>query len=210
METDLLLNDDENGEFNPSTISLVDLLLTVDSTTEGLTVKQLKKKKATRGNAMASMPRPTEMPEWMCCLLPCLDATHEILEYKRCIAQTALVKRAGRDWMTMEVSGLLVGDLIKVEAGEIVPADARVVSSQGLCVLDTTDVCGGGTYTVNEDEAGRENYEYSPNLAFAGYKCDSGEFTAIVVATGSRTMIGKLIKRHMWPLMRNNKDHVRI
>jgi magnesium-transporting ATPase (P-type) len=100
--------------------------------------------------------------------------------------------------MNMEVSGLLVGDLIKVNDGYSVPADVRIVRSIGLCTLDPSDITDGRTYTVNENEAGNV-YQYSPNMAFAGYRCEGGDFTGVVIATGLDTLVGRMIKKGMWP-----------
>ena len=161
--------------------------------------EQLKKKKEARGDEdTATIPKPTDVPEWMCCLLSCLDTSHEMQEYKRCIPQTAVVKRAGREWMHMEVSGLLVGDLVKVHDGYSVPADVRIIRSVGLCTLDPSDIIDARTYTVNENEAG-DIYQCSPNMAFAGYRCESGDLIGIVVATGLNTLVGRMIKKGVWP-----------
>lgn len=182
-----------------SRMTIVDLLLKIDSTTDGLNAKQLKAKKdARKQDETATIPQPTEMPEWMCCMLPCINSKYEMKEYQRCIPQHAMVKRAGREWMNMEVSGLLVGDLIKVNDGYSVPADVRIVRSIGLCTLDPSDITDGRTYTVNENEAGNV-YQYSPNMAFAGYRCEGGDFTGVVIATGLDTLVGRMIKKGMWP-----------
>ena len=181
-----------------SKVGLTDLLLSVNSTTEGLNAKQLKAKQDERGQDSATIPKPIEAPEWLCCILPCLDASHDMLEYKRCVNQQCVVKRAGRGWMNMDVSGLLVGDLVKVNDGYIVPADIRIINCVGKCTLDPSYVTGAGTYTANENESG-DVYQYSPNMAFAGYRCEGGDFSGIVVATGGDTLLGRMIKRGLWP-----------
>lgn len=196
-QTNPLLGDNEDVSL--SKMSMVDLLLKLDSTTDGLSIEQLKKKKEARGDEdTATIPKPTDIPEWMCCLLSCFDSSHETQEYKRCIPQTAVVKRAGREWMHMEVSGLLVGDLVKVHDGYSVPADVRIIRSVGLCTLDPSDIIDGRTYTVNENEAG-DVYQCSPNMAFAGYRCEGGDLIGIVVATGLNTLVGRMIKKGVWP-----------
>ncbi len=181
-------------------LQVSDLLVMLETTAEGLTQEQAKKKKKEyRGGRTGTIPKPTEMPEWLCCLLPCLDSTVEMKEYKRCLAQSAYVKRQNRNWVNMDVMGLLRGDLVQVKAGEIVPADIRVVTTKELCTLDPVDVSGGGTYTLNQNESSND-YQYSPNMAFAGYKCIDGEFQGIVVATGGDTLVAQLMRRALWPI----------
>ncbi len=193
--------DDAESEvlLKANTLSLSALLAKLDTTTEGLTSEQAKAKRKNRGGRNGTIPKPTDMPDWLCCLLPCLESTEEMKEYKRCITQTACVKRQNRNWVSMEVMGLLPGDLVKVQAGEIVPADIRVLSTKELCTLDPVDVSGGGTYTLNQDESSHD-YQYSPNMAFAGYKCIDGEFQGITVATGGDTLVARLMQRALWPI----------
>ena len=194
-----MTEDEETGLLSANLMTLDSLLEKIDSTLGGLSPDQAKKKKKNRGSKSATIPKPTEMPEWLCCLLPCLDNSMEMKEYKRCMAQSAYVKRQNREWVNMEVMGLLVGDLVQVKAGEIVPADMRVLAAKELCTLDPIDVSGGGTYTLNENESSND-YQYSPNMAFAGYKCVEGEFKGIVVATGAQTLIARLMRRNLWPI----------
>lgn len=197
------LLDDLTSHPSYSKMSMVELLLHTESTTDGLTELQLKAKQEERGQESATIPKPTELPEWMCCMVHCFDQTHDMMEYERCVSQHCVVKRSGREWMNMDVSGLLVGDLIKVNDGYSVPADVRIVRSIGRCTLDPSDVTGAGLYTINENEAGNV-YQYSPNMAFAGYRCEGGDFTGIVVATGENTLLGRMIKRGMWPITNKN------
>ena len=198
-------NEESDALLKPNALSLEALLSKLDTTAEGLTPEQAKMKKKNRGGRTGTIPKPTDMPDWLCCIFTCLDSTEEIKEYKRCITQTAYVKRQDRHWVNMDVMGLLPGDLVKVKAGEIVPADIRVLATKELCTLDPVDVSGSGTYTLNQDESSND-YQYSPNMAFAGYKCIEGEFQGIVVATGGETLVARLMQRALWPIKKDTES----
>jgi magnesium-transporting ATPase (P-type) len=43
------------------------------------------------------------------------------------------------------------------------------------------------------------NYEESPNMAFLGYLCVEGSCSGVVVATGEKTLIAKMIMKKEWP-----------
>lgn len=52
-----------------------------------------------------------------------------------------------------------------------------------------------------EGDPEKESEEYldSPNVAFLGYLCSSGECTGVVVDTGSATVLARLIDKRAWP-----------
>jgi Ca2+-transporting ATPase len=113
-------------------------------------------------------------------------------------ALRALAAPAARLWRgaaTTEVpaASLVPGDVVAVEAGDIVPADARVLAARGLRVDEST--LTGETGPADKDEqpvpagtglAGRSS------LLFAGTAVAAGEGRAIVVATGQATELGRL------------------
>lgn len=108
---------------------------------------------------------------------------------------TAPMARLIRRGRTAEVPAatLVPGDVLAVEAGDIVPADARVLSARGLRADESTltgeaEPAGKTEHPVPEQTelAGRSS------LLHAGTAVVAGEGTAIVVATGPRTELGRL------------------
>ena len=110
-------------------------------------------------------------------------------------AMTAPTARLQREGWTAEVpaASLVPGDVVAVEAGDIVPADARVLAARGLRADEST--LTGETEPVGKSEqpvpaptglAGRSG------LLHAGTAVVAGEGTAVVVATGPATELGKL------------------
>jgi Ca2+-transporting ATPase len=112
-------------------------------------------------------------------------------------ALTAPVARLRRDGRAAEVpaASLVPGDVIAAEAGDIVPADARVLEARGLRVDEST--LTGEAEPVGKSEqpvpaqtglAGRSS------LLHAGTAVVAGEGNAVVVATGAATELGRLGK----------------
>lgn len=87
-----------------------------------------------------------------------------------------------------------LGDLIILDAGDRVPADARVVEAEGLS-LDNSLLTGESLpVDRNEQECNlaEEAVFDSTNLIFAGTKVVMGSALAVVYAIGGNTEIGKL------------------
>jgi len=112
-------------------------------------------------------------------------------------AMTAPTARLQREGWTTEVpaASLAPGDVVAVEAGDIAPADARVLEARGLRADEST--LTGEAEPVGKSEqpvpagtglAGRSS------LLHAGTAVAAGEGTAVVVATGQATELGKLGK----------------
>jgi P-type Ca2+ transporter type 2C len=110
-------------------------------------------------------------------------------------AMTAPTARLRRGAGTVEVpaASLVPGDVLAVAAGDIVPADARVLAARGLRVDEST--LTGEVEPVGKSEqpvdsgtglAGRSS------LLHAGTAVAAGEGRAVVVATGAGTELGRL------------------
>ncbi|MGW1055372.1 magnesium-translocating P-type ATPase [Streptomyces sp. NPDC002521] len=88
------------------------------------------------------------------------------------------------------VAELVPGDVIKLGAGDLVPADVRLLRASGLTVHEA--VLTGESAPVAKDAAelsprdGATLFE-QPQLCFQGSSVVSGSATAVVVETGGRT-----------------------
>lgn len=105
----------------------------------------------------------------------------------------ALVMRDGE--MKQVDSTLLVpGDVIILEAGNLVPADARILSVMGLSIEEST--LTGETHPIEKTEnpLHREALPIAEqkNMAFSGTLVVSGHGRAIVTATGMDTELGHI------------------
>ena len=90
------------------------------------------------------------------------------------------------------IENIVPGDLILFSAGDIVPADARIVSCAYLsCVHTAADG------KISSEGKTAEILKYNPteipaNIVYAADVVDSGSASAVVVATGENTRIAKL------------------
>jgi P-type Mg2+ transporter len=91
---------------------------------------------------------------------------------------------------------LVVGDVVTLSAGDMVPADCRLLGARYLFVAQSAMT--GESLPVekfadrNKDAAGPLE---QPNLVFMGTNVVSGSATALVVATGNSTYFGTLANR---------------
>lgn len=107
-------------------------------------------------------------------------------------APGALVRRAGVP-VVVPLSALVVGDVLLVEAGTIVAADARVVEADGLAT-DESRLTGEpaavakGPEPVDADAPLAER----SSMLYAGTAVVAGTGEGVVVAVGDDTQIGRL------------------
>ncbi|MBO5286260.1 MAG: calcium-translocating P-type ATPase, PMCA-type [Clostridia bacterium] len=105
----------------------------------------------------------------------------------------AKVIRDGKEQI-IESSMLVVGDVIKLEAGDFVPADARLISSTALKAEESALT---GESVPSEKFHDQPVLEKAPlgdrtNMVFSGCSITYGTATAIVTATGMDTEMGKI------------------
>lgn len=102
---------------------------------------------------------------------------------------------AERGWVKREIpiEEIVVGDLIHLSAGDMIPADLRILTAKDLFIsqsaltgesepVEKTACSGGARDTLTDTE----------NLAFMGSNVVSGSATAVAVAVGNGTMLGNM------------------
>ncbi len=106
--------------------------------------------------------------------------------------------RVIRDSQTKQIpmKDIVPGDIISLEEGDKIPADARVLISYEFTV-DNSTLTGESepqsrTYEITAVSANTQIIECS-NMVFAGTTVTSGTATALVIATGSNTQFGKIV-----------------
>lgn len=128
---------------------------------------------------------------------------------KSMISTTATVlRRSHRDISTEQlevpIKEVVPGDIILLSAGDMVPADVRLIESRDLFISqavltgesipveksDTVNMHG----TVAADKPVSANPLDAENICFMGTNIVSGNAKAVVVATGSDTYFGSLAK----------------
>ena len=87
---------------------------------------------------------------------------------------------------------LVPGDVILLEAGDILPADCRLVETFGVRVNNAT-ITGESLPTSRDTEPCEEpELLHSRNVLLAGTSLVSGEAKALVFATGSHSAFGRI------------------
>lgn len=121
-------------------------------------------------------------------------------ELKALVTLTTLVERQGIGRKEIPISELVPGDIIYLAAGDIVPADVRIIKTKDLFVDQA--VLTGESEPVEKFDSDTEDKHYNKsknpldrnNLAFMGSNIVSGTATSVVVATGESTYFGALTK----------------
>ncbi len=112
---------------------------------------------------------------------------------KNMSAPHARVIRNGQETV-VDAATLVPGDIIRLEAGDFVPADARLLQSSSL---KSEESALTGESVPSEKDALAEVKENSPigdrtNMIFSGCSITYGTATAVVTATGMDTEMGKI------------------
>lgn len=128
-------------------------------------------------------------------------------EYKASVSSEALQKMvtntctAKRDDGTeheISISSLVPGDIVKLAAGDMIPADIRIIETKDLFVSQGT--LTGESEAIEKraeasggDSRGRSIVELE-NICFMGSNVVSGSATGIVVSTGNNTYLGTIAR----------------
>lgn len=110
-------------------------------------------------------------------------------------APKARVLRDGRE-QTVEASALVAGDVISLEAGDLAPADARLLSAASLRVEEAA-LTGEPAPAEKDAEALLPEGTLlgdRKNMVFSGCTVSYGRCTALVTATGMETELGKIAR----------------
>ena len=121
---------------------------------------------------------------------------------KNMSALHARVIRDGKEKI-IDAAQLVPGDIIRLEAGDYIPADARLLKSNGL---KSEESALTGESVPSEKDAQASVDEKAPlgdrsNMVFSGCSVTYGTATAVVTATGMDTEMGKIAN-----LLDNEKD----
>ena len=89
---------------------------------------------------------------------------------------------------------LVPGDIVSLEAGDHIPADCRLIEAYALTIQEAA--LTGESSAVEKDAHGRVAGSASladrTNMAYFGTSVTTGKGSAVVVATGSATELGKI------------------
>ena len=124
------------------------------------------------------------------------QAQHAVEEIRKEVATTAAVMRDGRE-QEMPVAELVPGDIIRLNAGDLVPADARLLEVKDLQVRESalTGESLPVEKTARDLPAGKHTVADASNCVFMGTAVQTGIGTAVIVCTGRNTALGEIAQR---------------
>ena len=104
----------------------------------------------------------------------------EVLKNK--LAKKSLVLRDG-EFKEIDSKNLVVGDIIKIKIGDIIPADVKLIGGGEFLVIDQSALTGE-SLPVNKKPS---------DVAYSNSIIKQGEMIAVVIATGLNTYFGKTV-----------------
>src|SRR5271166_2786216 len=117
-----------------------------------------------------------------------------IEQLRKQVAPTATVLRGG-EWKELPRREVVPGDIVRLSAGDLVPADARLLMARDLYVLQAS-LTGESMPAEKEATGGPISTRADArNMVFQGTSIVSGTATAEVVQTGARTAFGDIVTR---------------
>lgn len=103
------------------------------------------------------------------------------------------VLRDGKE-VEIPITKVVIGDVVIVRSGDIIPADCRVLSVKDFFINESS--LTGESYPIRKNELPLETTDNTlgsyTNLLFCGSHVISGSATAVVIKTGKETQIGKI------------------
>lgn len=116
---------------------------------------------------------------------------------KSMVKTTATVLRPSEEKQEIDIKNLVPGDVIQLSAGDMIPADVRILQSKDLFVSQA--MLTGESIPVEKTAAENKKATKQPvleldNTCFMGTNVVSGSAQAVIVNTGNNTYFGSLSK----------------
>jgi Mg2+-importing ATPase len=112
---------------------------------------------------------------------------------KAMIKVTATVVRSGKK-EDIPLDRLVPGDVVNLSAGDMIPADVRLVAAKDLFISQATltgESLPVEKFAARESRVGVSPLEFA-NTCFLGTSIESGAATAVVLTTGTQTYFGSM------------------
>ncbi len=120
-------------------------------------------------------------------------AQNAVEALRRSVAVQATVRRNGTS-LSVPIDHLVPGDIVELIAGDLVPANSRLLESRDLFINQA--LLTGEPYPAEKQcsdaPSGAENPAGASNAVFAGTSVISGTATIAICRTGGRTALGHL------------------
>ncbi|XP_044530933.1 sodium/potassium-transporting ATPase subunit alpha-2-like [Gracilinanus agilis] len=110
--------------------------------------------------------------------------------FKNLVPEQAIVIRDGKK-LQINVSEVVLGDVVEIKGGDRIPADLRIISSQG-CKVDNSSLTGESEPQSRSPEYSDPNPLETRNICFFSTNCVEGTAIGVVICTGDRTVMGRI------------------
>jgi sodium/potassium-transporting ATPase subunit alpha len=118
--------------------------------------------------------------------------SNKIMEsFQKMVPRRAHVFRNSGERQEVAAEELVVGDIVELKSGDLIPADVRIICSQNFKV-DNSSLTGESEAQTRTSECTNSDPMETKNLAFFSTNAIEGNATGLVVRVGSKTLIGKL------------------
>ncbi len=120
-----------------------------------------------------------------------VEAGRAVDALRQYLPEQASVQRDGRS-QSIAARGLVPGDVLVLEEGNRISADARLIS--GAVEVDISTLTGESMPVLRSADLQDVNTPLlqARDLVFSGSSCTGGDAQAVVVATGMRTELGRI------------------
>ena len=123
------------------------------------------------------------------------EATDSLMKM---VKNTCLVKRAGSGEEELDITELVPGDIVFLEAGDMIPADLRIIESKDLFISQAS-LTGESEPIEKFPEVKEKQYRKGSiveldNICYMGSTVISGAAQGIVFETGNRTFLGTIAR----------------
>ena len=123
------------------------------------------------------------------------QAENAIAALMSIIKTKAKVRRGGEE-TTVDGAGLVPGDIVRLEEGDMIPADLRLIRVSSLKVNESTLTGESVPVEKSFDALADAGPKLTPadqvNMAFQGTAVTSGNADGVVIATGRYTQVGDI------------------
>jgi len=111
--------------------------------------------------------------------------------FKEMMTTQSRITRQGQS-ITIDATELVRGDIVKLKAGERVPADVRIINCTDDFKVDNSALTGENEPQSRSPNCTNENPLETKNLAFFGTLVPAGSCNAVVVNIGDKTVMGRI------------------
>lgn len=127
-----------------------------------------------------------------------------------------------KKWIRYDAASLVVGDIVRLVEGDVVPADVVVISlgmehaddAEGGKTTGEMDMTVDSHFITGEAKPRRisnetNGYVGAATILYYGSRVLEGACIALVVSTGKRVLLARLIQEKRWPTKEDISEKVR-